>query len=631
MAAGLCLLLAAIYWPGLGGGFFFDDSANILEPAEIQLQSISIESLRSLWESGRAGPLGRPVSLLSFAANYYFSGFNPFYFKLTNLIIHCANGILVYFLTGLFARAAYPSSGMQRIRVLAAVVAALWMIHPIQATSILYAVQRMTSLSSMFMLLALISHVWARQREKVGRIELAGFALAWGVFFPLAILSKETGVVFLLYVAAYEAVLQRHYLKRFDPFGSWYLKLLVAAVGIFLIYIFSPAGAQLRGYDARSFTLSQRLLTESRIVWEYVDLIVLPSLPDFGLYHDDFKLSMGLFAPASTFFALAGLVLLAAISWTARIKWPLVSFAILWFLFGHSLESSIFPLELMHEHRNYLPSLGVFMLLMPVLQSLARRAPANKLMVYGGIAAFGVYCAFLTYLRADLYADNFHRTQTESEYRKDSVRTQYEAGAVLANMYSIKRELILSVLADKHFERANSLDATFKLGLIGMLELDCLSEKPARNAVVDELKDRLAANKWLPLDRTAMHAISEMSIAGTLCLDRRQMDALFMAAVSNRSASIQDRSVIYSEYAAYLLSKEKDYAAAREVLVRATKDNAQDVLNRFNLLRLYRFLGDVDGVLGLLNDLQNRNLNRRDRLQFQSIARDLATDGVPAK
>lgn len=631
MAAGLCLLVAAIYWPGLSGGFFFDDFANIVEPAEIQLDSISIESLRSLWDSGRAGPLGRPVSLLSFAANYYFSGFNPFYFKLTNLAIHCANGFLVYLLASLFAWAAYPSISTQRIWVFAAIVATLWVLHPIQTTSVLYAVQRMTSLASMFMLLALIFHVWARQRGNLGRIEWAGFALAWGVFFPLAILSKETGVLFLLYVAAYEAVLQRNYLKRFDLFGSWYLKLLIAAGGLFLVYVFSPAGAQLRGYDARLFTFSQRLLTESRIVWEYVDLIVLPSLPDFGLYHDDFRLSTGLFAPGSTFIAIAGLLLLAAISWIARIKSPLVSFAILWFLLGHSLESSIFPLELMHEHRNYLPSLGVFMLLIPVLQSSASKASANKLMVYGGISAFVVYSTFLSYLRADLYADNFHRTQIESEYRQDSVRTQYEAGAVLANMYSVKRELILSVLADKHFERANSLDSSYKLGLIGMLELDCLSAQPARSAVVDELKNRLAANKWLPLDRTAMHALSEMSIAGTICLDRRQMDALFMTAVSNKSASMEDRSVIYSDYAAYLWLGEKDYAAAREVLVRATRDNAQDVLNRLNLLRLYRFLGDVEGVLGLLNDLQSRNLNRRDSLQFQSIGRELATEGVLAK
>jgi len=268
LAGGLCLLVAAIYWPGLYGGFFFDDFANIVNAADIQLKSISIESLQSLWESGRAGPLGRPVSLLSFAANYYFSGFNPFVFKLTNLAIHCATGIALYFLTVLFARAAYPSSGIQGIRVQAAIVAALWAIHPIQTTSVLYVVQRMTSLASLFVLLALIFHVWARQRGKTGWIELASYAMAWGVFFPLAMLSKETGVLFLLYLAAYEAILHRKYINRFDLFGSWYLRLLIAAGAISLFYVFSPTGTWLRAYETRPFTFSQRLLSESRIVWE---------------------------------------------------------------------------------------------------------------------------------------------------------------------------------------------------------------------------------------------------------------------------------------------------------------------------------------------------------------------------
>ena len=624
----LVFLVAVVYWPGLGGGFFFDDFVNILEPAEVQLKSISVESLQSIWDSGRAGPLGRPVSMLSFAANYYFSGFDPFYFKLTNLIIHGLNGFLLYVLTGLLARAAYPGSEIRRIRVLAAIVAALWAIHPIQATSVLYVVQRMTSLASLFVLLALIFHVWARQREKIGRVEWASFAMAWGVFFPLALLSKETGALFLLYLAAYEAVLHRNFLKRFDLFGSWYLNLLIAGAGISLIYVFSQNAVWLRAYDTRPFTLSQRLLTEARIIWEYLDLIVLPSLPDFGLYHDDFELSTSLFAPNTTFIAIAGLLLLAAVGWIGRIKWPLISFAILWFLLGHSLESSIFPLELMHEHRNYLPSLGVFIVLIAVLQSSAMRVPAYKLIAYGGISAFAVYCALLSYLRADLFGDNFRRTQIESGYRINSVRTQYEAGSVMVDMYNIKRELILSVLADKHFERVNVLDPTYKLGLVGMLQLDCLSGRPARIAVVDELKARLSENKWIPLDRTAVHGIAEMSNTGTLCLDRTQVDELFSAALSNKSASIEDRSVIYSEYAAYLWLGQKDYAAARDVLVRATRENINDALSRFNLLQLYRLLGDRDGVLSLHRDLEGKNLNRRDRRYFQSIGRELATEGV---
>ena len=93
---GLLSLHAMVYWAGLTGGFFFDDSANILEPAGIQVKNISLNALLNVWESGIAGPLGRPISLLSFAANYYFSGFDPYWFKLTNLLIHCVNALLAY-------------------------------------------------------------------------------------------------------------------------------------------------------------------------------------------------------------------------------------------------------------------------------------------------------------------------------------------------------------------------------------------------------------------------------------------------------------------------------------------------------------------------------------------------------
>ena len=92
------LVTAAIYWPGLHGGFFFDDYANIQRSKAVALEEISISSLLSAARSGVSGQLGRPVSQLSFALNYHFSGFNAFAFKITNLVIHCVNGLLVYVL-----------------------------------------------------------------------------------------------------------------------------------------------------------------------------------------------------------------------------------------------------------------------------------------------------------------------------------------------------------------------------------------------------------------------------------------------------------------------------------------------------------------------------------------------------
>jgi len=626
----LLLLGVAIYWPGLSGGFFFDDSVNILEPAGVQLKSISRESLLNVWESGVGGPLRRPVSMLTFAANYYLSGFSPFFFKLTNLLIHCGNAVLVYFLSLFLVRAASPSiDRLHSARLIAAVVAALWAFNPIQVTSVLYVVQRMTSLSSMFVLMALILHIWARQRQGWSWANVACYVAAWGVLLPLAVLSKETGILYLLYVAAYEALLRRNFAGGLDRSAKLYLVLLgLACLGLLLYLGLGPGLGLLGGYRDRAFTLTERVLSEFRIIWAYIGLILMPSLPNFGLYHDDFVVSTGMLKPIGTVFAILGLVILGAFAWFARIRAPIVSFGVFWFLVGHSLESTIFPLELMHEHRNYLPSLGIMLVIGAVLTSKRMAEPKFRLLISGGILALFFYFALITHLRADLYGDDFRRTQIEADYRSESVRSQYEAGALRVNMYNQHRAQILAGFADKYFKRVNELDPTYKLGLVGMLQLDCLYDRSARAEVFEELKRRLEDGKWIPFDRTVMHGIAEMANEGTICLSREQIDELFAVAVGNRYTSSEDRSVIRSDYVLYLWLGQKDYVAARNVLAKAVADNEDDVLNRINLLQLSRLQGDKKGALTLLADLQRRRLSRQDRALVQDVINELAAQGV---
>jgi hypothetical protein len=71
------------YYPGLYGGFIFDDEANILKNKRLHLTQISPEQLLNATLSGTAGPLKRPVSMLTFSLNLYASGENPFHFKIT--------------------------------------------------------------------------------------------------------------------------------------------------------------------------------------------------------------------------------------------------------------------------------------------------------------------------------------------------------------------------------------------------------------------------------------------------------------------------------------------------------------------------------------------------------------------
>ena len=630
VVSALCLLLLfLVYRPGLNGGFFFDDSVNILLSDGIKIDGISADAFRNVWNSGVAGPLGRPISMLTFAANYYFGAFNPYWFKLTNLFIHSLNAVLVYCLCLLLINATRAMRGdATRLHVLAVIIAALWAFNPIQVTSVLYVVQRMTSLSSTFVLMGLVLHIWARQQRGWGWSALLCLAMAWGVCLPLAMLSKETGVLFVLYVAVYEAILHRQFTGRLDRFAKLYFLLLIFAGAALILELSVGPASLLRAYEIRSFTLVERVLTESRIVWEYVMMILLPSLSRFGVYHDDFVISKGLFQPLETLLAIGGLVASVVVSWLLRIKAPIISFGIAWFLVGHSLESTIFPLELMHEHRNYLPSLGIVILISPVLMSEKMKMPAFRLAMGCCVTGLLVYFALITYLRADMYENEYKRTQIEAEYHPDSVRAQYDAGAVLVNIYNRDRGPILASMADKHFERANTLDGTYKLALLGRLQLDCIAEKSARSEVFEKLRDKIAHGKWMSDDRTVMHAIADMSNAGTLCLSREQVDALFSSALGNESTSIEDRTVVYSDYASYLWIGQNDYQAARGILERSVAADHSNVLNRLNLLQLLRFLGDREGVLNLYADLEKRDLGRRDLARFQAISGELRSEGV---
>ena len=131
------------------------------------------------------------------------------------------------------------------------------------------------------------------------------------------------------------------------------------------------------------------------------------------------------------------------------------------------------------------------MLSVPFLRSERIAEPKFRLLTSGMVLALFFYFALITHLRADLYGDDFRRTQIEADYRSESVRSQYEAGALRVNMYNQHRAQILAGFADKYFKRVNELDPTYKLGLVGMLQLDCLYDKSARVEVFEELKGRL--------------------------------------------------------------------------------------------------------------------------------------------
>jgi protein O-mannosyl-transferase len=618
------LLLAAIYGPGLQGGFFFDDAPSILQAEGVRLERLSAESLREALASGRSGPSGRPVAQLSFAANHFFSGFDPYAFKVTNLVIHAFCCLLIFSLTLRLLAASQRWAPPRRHALLfAGLVAVLWLLHPLQLTPVLHVVQRMTSLSALFLLGALLLHVIARERG--GRLGALGVALAWGVLWPLSFFSKETGVLFPLFALAWELIVRRSAHGGLDRFARLLAIATVLAAVAGVAYGLSPAGRWLwAGYDLRSFSLPERMFTEGRVLWFYLGLMLLPRLEALGLYHDDIAVSTGLLEPWTTLPAWVGLAGLALLAWRTRIQAPLLSFGIVWFLVGHGLESTVLPLEIAHEHRNYLPLFGILLACVWGLARLLERGGPPRVLGISVAAAALLYLPFVTALRAHQFGDEIRRTQIEAQHHRGSARAQYDAGRALAGHAEAMRiDAPAYSFARAHFERAGELDPGFKPGWLGLIYLNCRAGLQAEQTWLDELSRRLQATAFGPGDSTFLLSLKEMSISGTLCLDRKDVERLFASALANPSVALHVRADLHSWLADYLVLRERDLAAAQVELGRALEFAPYNSGNRLKQAQLDILLGRPADALGILEDLEKVPLKRADRERLSELRRCL--------
>lgn len=619
------LVVVSVYWVGLNGGFFFDDEASILHVEGVRLSALSLDAIHQAWVSGSSGPSGRPIAQLSFALNHYFSGFDPFVFKATNLAIHLVCGFLVFGLAFRLLSVVMPSAMQRNILVATGALTAIWLLHPIQLLPVLHVVQRMTSLSAFFLLAALLLHVIGRERG--GRSGWVIVIFAWTVGWPLSFFSKESGVLFPFFALAWELLLRRSSYGRLDGFAR-----LFAALAILIVLagggyaISSQAQWLWSGYDLRPFSLGERLLTEGRVLWFYLGLIVAPSMEELGLYHDDIAISTSLFSPWVTLPALIGLVSLALLAWRIRSRLPLVSFGIAWFLIGHALESTILPLEIAHEHRNYLPIIGV---LLVGAWSLLKFLETNHGLGTIGIvltAATLSYFTFITALRAHQFGEEGRRTQIESQHHRTSPRAQYQAGLTLAGLPDASLSTTpIHVFARRHYELAGELDPNFKLGLLGLIHLNCKAGLQADQVEIEELSRRLRETPFAPGDRNLLYSLKEMSIAGSLCLARTDVDGLFAAALANPGVLPGIRAMLHSWHADYLWLREHDLPAARSALAMSLSLAPANASNRLKWAQLLYLSGEHQQAQKLLFELREERFSTEERNTLDKLLGQINT------
>lgn len=406
---GLILLTALIYLPGLAGPFLFDDPPNLVQPISDWLNGIT--GWREIVFGNHSGPLGRPISMLSFLANASVSGLDVLPYKVTNLAIHLLCGWAIF---ALFSRLLARDPQLQtHANKAALMITASWLLHPMQVSTVLYVVQRMAQLSTFFILIALLAYVQARTLLESRKTSRGLLWLFLGV--PLAtataMLCKENGALVPLLCATIELGYFRSGtgMPRPGSVKAFFAAFLVfPAIAVLSWLTFQP-GRLMDAYTGRTFTLGERLLSEPRVLFDYIGALLVPRGSALGIYTDDFVVSHGLFDPGTTAIAIAGLLTLIAVAFFARNRSVALSTGILFYLAGHAMESTVFPLELYFEHRNYLPSAGLFLAIVGAgnwfLSSIKRRTKMESSQSMIRFAAFGVCAvlAFSTFARASAW------------------------------------------------------------------------------------------------------------------------------------------------------------------------------------------------------------------------------------
>lgn len=422
LALGLCLT-AMVYWPGLAGPFLFDDFPN-LEQLGARGPITSLELLRAYLTSGFAGPTGRPVSLMSFLLDANDWPADPWPFKRTNLVIHLTIGLVLYAATRkLLGELGRTSEDSARI---AAFSVTLWLLNPFFVSTTLYAVQRMTQLAALFVL----AGIWCYLHGRALLSSKPSQGYAWmsvgiAVFTLLALLSKENGALLPLLALVVHWILNLRQ-PAHRPSRLWAVLFLVIPSVMIIGYLAMRVPGADRAFAFRDFTLGERLISQPRFLWDYLYHLFVPHIQTQGLYQDGRVVSAGLLDPWTTLPALLGLILLIIAAWMVRTKWALLTLGVFFFLTGHLLESTVIPLELYFEHRNYLPSAFLFLPLAAALFEPARVSVRPALVAVLTVLLIGGY-ATATWLRASLWGDGDRLTLVWAETNPLSDRAQVTA------------------------------------------------------------------------------------------------------------------------------------------------------------------------------------------------------------
>jgi tetratricopeptide (TPR) repeat protein len=386
------------------------------------------------------------------------------------------------------------------------------------------------------------------------------------------------------------------------------------------IYLATHTG--LLNHDGRPFTFEERILSQPRILWLYIQWLFVPDVSQLGLFHDDIPISKSLFNPVTTTFAILAWIGLLVAALVMRKRWPVFAFAVLFFLAAHALESTIFPLEMVFEHRNYLASVGPLFLLAYLVTVAGQRTRFPRAIAVLGLALVAVYAA-ATFARVENWTSHETFVLASAQNHPGSARAQFMAGQLVITMVpkiqGDKAEI--ANVAEQFLEQGLKANDRCLNCLFGLVVLDLHLDRPVNPDTLERLEYALRDG---PVDASLV-SVSQFGFlvnwlrADPSNLTGPQLESIFEAALANPSWNNTGRASIEAAYRKYFELVANDLEAA---LVHADAAiNAWPTQWAYHVqkVELLRKLGRTDEALAALKRAEPLSKNAKQISEIQRL------------
>ncbi|MEO5830244.1 MAG: hypothetical protein ABIQ36_06715, partial [Rhodanobacter sp.] len=365
-------------------------------------------------------------------------------------------------------------------------------------------------------------------------------------------------------------------------------------------------------WATRDFTLSTRLLSEARIVTDYIGWTLLPTPNALSFYHDDFQVSTGLLSPWTTLTSIIFLTALtASLPWLRR-RQPLVALGLSLFLGCQLLTGTVLPLELIYEHRNYFASFGLLLALVPMLavpRSWPFALPRHALLI-GLMVCWTALTAFTAYA----WGDPLRLAEDLASRAPESPRAQYELGRTYIIYSHYDPASPFTRLAYAPLEASAALPNSSILPEQALIFMNARMRLPLDDAWWNSMIGKLQAHTPGVQDESSLAALTQCARERRCNLPTQRMVAAFNAALAHPKPNARLLAT-YGDYAWNVLNdRERGFQMTAAAVAASPNEPAYQI----TLIRMLITRHQPERAKAAIQTLKRLNLGGR-------LDQDLAT------